>query len=71
MNANFKFYAGFENDEVTGATEEQLISMDVYPAGDANLDAVQTVEVTVVMPVGYTLTDKDYADIDSFVQQNA
>ena len=67
--ATYKFYAGFKPGMTTGEilsieTDEYTLSIPVYPDGDANNDAIKEISVTVISPIGYVLTDRDYADID-------
>lgn len=52
-----------EAGEVSG----EIITVPVYEGGDANNPVKVEVDVKVVAPVGYRLTDKDYGNIDELL----
>lgn len=50
-----------------GEAESYTLSVPVYEDGDANNDIVGELDVTIVAPVGYQLTDADHARIDELL----
>lgn len=70
--SNYTYYApAFEDMNIheINAThpKEFTVSVPVYPNGDANYAVAFEVDVLVVAPKGYELTDKDYAAIDELL----
>ena len=68
----YTYYAGFEDGTTISEilqmeTEEQILNVLVYEDGDANNAAKTEIEVKVIAPKGYTLTDRDHANIDELL----
>lgn len=57
------------NNGEAGEIETFDINVPVYPGGDANEESSNYVDVTVVAPKGYNLTDKDHARIDEMINE--
>lgn len=67
----YTYYAGFDNMTISEIekteTDQYTVTVPVYEGGDGNNDLKAEIEVTVISPVNYKLTDADYARIDEML----
>ena len=74
MEYGYTYYAGFEDNTTTFEidkmeTDRYTITVPVYEGGDANNDFKKNVEVRIISPVGYELSDDDHARIDELLYE--
>ena len=66
------YYAGFEDGTTTFEIEKMVtdrytIIVPIHEDCDGNNDLLEEVEVEIISPVSYTLSDNDHARIDELL----